>query len=477
MTPISVALYHSLPEIVIALSVLAILLYGAIRNKPSDGLATELAIAALALAGFFVLFGRSKSGLAYSDAFINDGFGRFMKTLILIGSIGTLAMSQDYLRRARIEKFEFPILVLLATLGMFMLASANDLIALYLGLETMSLALYVLAAFHRDNVRATEAGLKYFVLGALSSGMLLYGASLIYGTVGAVNFAAIAESARAHASMGLTFGLAFMLAGAAFKISAAPFHMWTPDVYEGAPTPVTTFFATSAKVAAMALLLRLVYAALPGIVDQWRQIVGFLAIASMALGSFAAIAQRNIKRMMAYSSIGHMGFALVGVAAGSVAGMKGVMIYMAIYVLMTLGVFAAILQMRRGDTQVEDIYELAGLARHDKTMAFLLAMLMFSLAGVPPLAGFFAKWYVFSAAVEAHLYGLAVVGVLLSVVSAFYYLRIVKVMYFDDPAAAFTPRAPSALWVFVITSVAIVLFSVWPGGLDSAAAAAAKSFF
>ena len=477
MTSFSAALYHSLPEVVLALSILGILLYGALRDRPTDGLATELAIAALALAGFFVVFGQTMNGLAYADGFVNDGMGRFMKILILIGSIGTLAMSQDYLRRAKMDKFEFPILVLLATLGMFMLASANDLIALYLGLETMSLALYVLAAFNRDSVKATEAGLKYFVLGALSSGMLLYGASLIYGTAGAVNFASIAAAAKAHPSLGLTFGLAFVMAGAAFKISAAPFHMWTPDVYEGAPTPVTTFFATSAKVAAMAMLLRLVYVALPGIVDQWRQIVGFLAIASMALGSIAAIGQRNIKRLMAYSSIGHMGFALVGVAAGTAAGMQGVMIYMAIYVLMTLGVFAAIIQMRRGEGQVEDIYELAGLARHDRGMAFLFAMLMFSLAGIPPLAGFFAKWYVFSAAVDAKLYGLAVVGVLLSVISAFYYLRIVKIMYFDEPAEAFAPRTPSALWVFVITSALVLLFSFWPGGLDKAALAAAKSFF
>lgn len=477
MTSFSAALYHSLPEVVLALSILGILLYGAIRGKASDGLATELALAALALAGFFVIFGQTHNGLAYADAFVNDGMGRFMKILILIGSVGTLAMSQDYLRRVGMEKFEFPILILLATLGMFMLASANDLLALYLGLETMSLALYVLAAFNRDSVKATEAGLKYFVLGALSSGMLLYGSSLLYGSAGAINFAAIADAAKAHPSLGLTFGLAFVMAGAAFKISAAPFHMWTPDVYEGAPTPVTTFFATSAKVAAMAMLLRVVYVALPGVVDQWRQIVGFLAIASMAIGSIAAIGQTNIKRLMAYSSIGHMGFALVGVAAGTAAGMQGVMIYMAIYVLMTLGVFAAIIQMRRGDEQIEDIYQLAGLARHDRGMAFLFAMLMFSLAGIPPLAGFFAKWYVFAAAVNAGLYGLAVVGVLLSVVSAFYYIRIVKIMYFDEPAAAFSPRSPSALWVFVITSLLVLLFSFWPGGLDKAALAAAKTFF
>ena len=475
MTSISVALHHSLPELILAIGALAITLYGALRGRPSDGLATELAIGFLGLAVVVILIGSSTDGVVFGGAFVNDAFARFMKLLALIGSLATLTMSQNYLRRENMDRFEFPILVLLSTLGMLMLISANDLIALYVGLELMSLALYVVAAFHRENARATEAGLKYFVLGALSSGMLLYGSSLLYGFAGTVSFKGIAAAIHGHASIGVIFGLAFVLAGVAFKISAVPFHMWTPDVYEGAPTPVTAFFASAPKMAAMALLVRIVMTAFPGIVPEWRQIIVFISIASMALGAFAAIGQTNIKRLMAYSSIGHMGFALVGVAAGSQAGVKGVAMYMAIYLVMTLGTFAAILLMRREAGQVEDISELAGLARQDRGMAFLIAMLMFSLAGVPPLAGFFGKWYVFAPAVEAGLYGLAVVGVVLSVVSAYYYLRIVKIMYFDEPAAPFKGESPAAAWVMLAAGLLIVLFTVYPGPLDAAAAAAAKS--
>ena len=322
--------------------------------------------------------------------------------------------------------------MLLSTLGMMVLISAGDLIMLYLGLELMSLALYVVAASNRDNAKSTEAGLKYFVLGALSSGMLLYGASLIYGFTGTVSFAGIAAAAKTG-SIGIVFGLVFLLAGLCFKVSAVPFHMWTPDVYEGAPTPVTAFFASAPKVAALAVFTRVALTAFPGIVSQWQQIVVFVAIASMALGSFAAIGQKNIKRLMAYSSIGHMGFALVGLAAGTAEGAQGVLVYISIYVAMTLGSFAVILTMKRNGQHVENISDFAGLSRTNPLLAFFFAMLLFSLAGIPPLAGFFAKWYVFVAAIKAGLFTLAVIGVLASVVGAFYYLTIIKVMYFDEP--------------------------------------------
>jgi NADH-quinone oxidoreductase subunit N len=375
-------------------------------------------------------------------------------------------------------KFEFAVLVLLATTGMMMMISANDLIALYVGLELQSLALYVIAAFRRDSARSAEAGLKYFVLGALSSGMLLYGASLVYGFTGSTEFAIIAAAVQpSGANLGLVVGLVFLMAGFAFKISAVPFHMWTPDVYEGAPTPVTAFFAAAPKLAAMALTVRVLITAFPAVTLQWQQIVVFLAIASMALGSFAAIGQTNIKRLMAYSSIGHMGYALVGLAAGSAEGVAGVIIYLAIYLVMTLGTFACILAMRRDGRMIEDIDALAGLSRTQPMMAFLLAMLLFSLAGIPPLAGFFAKFYVFLAAIHAGLYALAVIGVLLSVVGAYYYLRIVKLMYFDAPAERFEPMQAPLAAVLGVSGAFILLYFVYPAPLVAFAGVAAKSLF
>jgi NADH-quinone oxidoreductase subunit N len=341
----------------------------------------------------------------------------------------------------------------------------------------MSLPLYVLAAYRRHDLQATEAGIKYFVLGSLSSGMLLYGVSLIYGYSGSVSFPAVGVAIHDHGSLGVLFGLVFVLAGLAFKISAVPFHMWTPDVYEGAPTPVTTFFASAPKIAAMAILVRVAFTAFPGIITDWRQILTFVSIASMALGSFAAIGQTNIKRLMAYSSIGHMGFALVGLAAGTVEGAQGVLIYMAIYVVMTLGTFAAILSMQRGGKAVETISDLAGLARTDSTMAFFLATMMFSLAGIPPLAGFFAKFYVFAAAIKAGLYGLSVIGVLASAVGAYYYLRVVKLMYFDEPAPAFDRPNFTARAVLALAGVLVIAFVFAPSLVTDAAMAAAQSLF
>ncbi|HET6377872.1 MAG TPA: NADH-quinone oxidoreductase subunit NuoN [Methylocella sp.] len=477
MAPLPSILAHCLPEVILAAGALSLVLLGAIRGRDSDGPITEIAAGLLALAIAVILLGAKSDATVLDGAFIDDAFGRFMKVLALSGSLVTLVMSQEFLASEKIDKFEFPILVLLATLGMLMLISAGSLIALYLGLELMSLPLYVLAAFQRDNLRASEAGLKYFVLGALSSGMLLYGAALLYGFAGTVSLAGIAGAISGNASIGVIFGLVFVMAGLAFKMSAVPFHMWTPDVYEGAPTPVTAFFASAVKMAAVAITLRVILTAFSGVPAEWRQLVIFISILSMVLGAFAAIGQSNIKRLMAYSAIGHIGFALVGLAAGGEAGVSGVIAYMAIYLVMTLGTFAGILSMRINGKGVENISDLSGLARTDGTMAFFLSMMMFSLAGVPPLAGFFAKWYVFNAAIQSGLYTLAVIGVLSSAVAAFYYLRVVKVMYFDEPAPAFDRPAAAPRLVLAATGVMVLALFVYPGLFMETARAAASSLF
>jgi NADH-quinone oxidoreductase subunit N len=476
-TSLSFAFAHSLPEIILALGALTLVVVGAIRGRESDGPMTELAVGIIGLAILAILLSAKSTAIVFDGAFIDDAFGRFMKILALSGSLVSLIIGQDYLAREKIDKFEFPILIILSTLGMLMLISATGLIALYLGLELMSLALYVIAAFHRDNVKASEAGLKYFVLGALSSGMLLYGASLLYGFSGTVSFAGIAHAINGKASLGVVFGLVFLMAGLAFKMSAAPFHMWTPDVYEGAPTPVTAFFASAPKMAAIAVTVRVVITAFPGISAQWQQIIVFISILSMAIGSFAAIGQTNIKRLMAYSSIGHMGFALVGLAAGTPAGVQGVLCYMAIYLVMTLGTFAAIMSMRVKGQPVEAIADLSGLARSNGLMAFFLGLMMFSLAGIPPLAGFFAKWYVFNGAIQAGLYPLAVIGVLLSTVAAYYYLRVVKIMYFDEPMVTFDRAAPSLRIVLAACGVLVLFLFAYPAVFVEAATAAAQSLF
>ena len=467
----------ALPELILAGGALVLLMLGVATRRERGELILWLAIILLALAGIFVASGEGTITL-FHKSFIVDPFARTLKLLTLAGAAVALLMSVDYWRGAGGVRFEFPVLVLLATTGMLMMISANDLIALYVGLEQQSLALYVVAAFQRDSARSSEAGLKYFVLGALSSGMLLYGASLVYGFTGSTGFDDIALAVQpSGANIGLIFGLVFLIAGFAFKISAVPFHMWTPDVYEGAPTPVTAFFAAAPKLAAMALTVRVLITAFPAVTLEWRQIVVFLAIASMALGSFAAIGQTNIKRLMAYSSIGHMGYALVGLAAGTTEGVQGVIIYLAIYLAMTLGTFACILAMRRDGRMVEDIDQLSGLSSTSPLMAFLLAMLLFSLAGVPPLAGFFAKFYVFLAAIHAGLYALAVIGVLLSVVGAYYYLRIVKIMYFDAPAERFEPMDTPLAAVLGVTGLFILLYFIYPAPLVAFAGAAATSLF
>jgi NADH-quinone oxidoreductase subunit N len=473
----SLNLEIALPEIVLATGAMALLMLGVFTRRERGELIVWLAVLLLAAAGVFVAAGTGTTTV-FNDSFIVDPFARMLKLLTLVGAAVALFMSVDYWREAGGVKFEYPVLVLFAATGMLMMISANDLIALYVGLELQSLALYVVAAFRRDSARSAEAGLKYFVLGALSSGMLLYGASLVYGFTGSTQFAAIANAVQpSGVNLGLIFGLVFLMAGFAFKISAVPFHMWTPDVYEGAPTPVTAFFAAAPKLAAMALTVRVLIAAFPAVTSQWQQIVVFLAIASMALGSFAAIGQTNIKRLMAYSSIGHMGYALVGLAAGSPEGVSAVIIYLAIYLAMTLGTFACILAMRRGGRMIEDIEALSGLSRTQPLMAFMLAMLLFSLAGIPPLAGFFAKFYVFLAAIHAGLYALAVIGVLLSVVGAYYYLRIVKLMYFDAPAERFEPMQAPLAAVLGVSGGFILLYFAYPAPLVVLAGAAAKSLF
>jgi NADH-quinone oxidoreductase subunit N len=476
---LTASLILAAPELLVACGALVLLMVGAFSSAANaNRVVTGLSIALL-LATLVLVVGFTPDGSAFGGAFVNDPFSRFMKALTLSGSVVALAMSVGFAREQHFDKFEFPVLVLLSTLGMMMMVSANDMLALYMGLELQSLALYVVAAINRDSSKATEAGLKYFVLGALSSGMLLYGISLIYGFTGQISFAGIAGALEGgERELGFIVGLVFVLAGLAFKISAVPFHMWTPDVYEGAPTPVTAFFAAAPKMAAMALVTRVVIEAFGPVTSDWRQIIIFIAIASMLLGAFAAIGQRNIKRLMAYSSIGHMGFALVGLAAASMVGVRGVVLYMLIYLVMTLGAFAFILSMRRKQGPVEDINDLAGLSTTNPVMAVILTILMFSLAGIPPLAGFLAKWYVFLAAIEAGLYPLAVIGVLASVVGAYYYLRIIKIMWFDQPAGG--PMQPMATELRVVLGASglfVLLFIVVAGPVGRAAETAAKTFF
>ena len=468
----------ALPEAFLALSIMALLMIGVFRGDASTRVGCWFSVAVAFVAIVVVLGTSAGPGQAFGGIFIADAFARYAKVLVLIGTALALMLSLAYIEREDLARFEYPILFLFACLGMLMMISANDLIALYVGLELQSLALYVAAAFRRDSLRSPEAGLKYFVLGALSSGMLLYGASLVYGFAGTTGFEGIAKVVAGGAPIGVLVGLIFITAGLAFKVSAVPFHMWTPDVYQGAPTSVTAFFAIAPKVAAMALFVRVLVGPFAPIAAQWQQVVVLIAILSMVLGAFAAINQRNIKRLMAYSSIGNVGYMLVGLAAGTEAGVRGVLIYLAIYLMMTAGTFACILCMRIHGRMVEEIDDLAGLARTRPLLALALGVFMFSLAGIPPLAGFFGKLYVFLAAVEAGLYGLAVIGVLASVVAAYYYVRIVKIMYFDEPAETFDRLPGREVGVVVVgTGLFTALFFILPRPILGAAAAAAKSLF
>jgi NADH-quinone oxidoreductase subunit N len=472
------SLHLATPELILAVGALVLLMIGVFSGDKSTTTVTGLAVALLIASGLWIIFNPA-TGEGFGGVFVADAFGRFMKVLALIGSITAMILSVGHGRVEPIGRFEYPVLLVLATLGIMLMISANNLISLYLGLELQSLALYVICAINRDSLRSTEAGLKYFVLGALSSGMLLYGMSLVYGFTGNTGFEQIAHVLSSETrSLGLVFGLVFVLAGLAFKISAVPFHMWTPDVYEGAPTPVTAFLSAAPKVGAMAIFVRIVIDAFQPVFADWQQIVVFISIASMLLGSFAAIGQRNIKRLMAYSSIGHMGYALVGLAAGNEAGVSGVILYMTIYMVMTLGTFACILAMRRKEVgNVENVDDLAGLSSTNPFMAVVLTALMFSLAGIPPLAGFFGKYFVFLAAIEAKLYALAVIGVVGSVVGAFYYLRIVKVMWFDDAKGEFERASGELKLVFGLSGLFVLGFVFFGGALGNAVAVAAKTFF
>ncbi|WP_299148579.1 NADH-quinone oxidoreductase subunit NuoN [uncultured Tateyamaria sp.] len=467
-----------LPEIL--LSGFAILaLIGAVYTSKDD-LASPLvwstAAVFLALAAWIGFTGEG-SNAAFSGMFIDDGFSRFAKVTILISAAAVLLMSEGYMAARGLLRFEYPVLVALAVVGMMMMVSAGDLMALYMGLELQSLSLYVVASLRRDSVKSTEAGLKYFVLGALSSGLLLYGASLVYGYAGTTLFSGIVQVAQEGVSLGLLFGLVFLMAGFAFKVSAVPFHMWTPDVYEGSPTPVTAFFATAPKVAAMALFARVMHDAFGGAVADWQQIMALLSVLSMFLGAFAAIGQTNIKRLMAFSSIAHMGYALMGLAAGTVLGVQAMLVYMAIYVTMNVGTFAFILMMEKDGQPVTEISSLNSYAKKEPGKALAMLVLMFSLAGVPPMLGFFGKFYVLRAAYEGGLAWLAIAGVIASVIGAYYYLRIVFFMYFGDAGEDRLNGGKSPiLWVMLMGSAAVmVLGIVNMFGVEGAAAAAAAT--
>ena len=471
------------PEIFVAVMGMVLMMIGVFSpEKRALGIVSGLTVASFAVVLVYYLFLASGERLGvFAGLFVTDAFAIFMKALVLLGGILVLLMGGSFVRREGMARFEFPILVLYATVGMMMMISANDLISLYMGLELQSLSLYVIAAIQRDRVRSSEAGLKYFVLGALSSGLLLYGCSMIYGFAGTTQFEALAnlfDGKSAEASAGLVVGIVFLSAGLAFKVSAVPFHMWTPDVYEGAPTPVTAFFAVAPKVAAVALFLRVMLEPFGGLIEEWRQVIIVISIASMVLGAFAAIAQNNIKRLMAYSSIGHVGYALIGLAAGSEEGLRGVLIYMAIYLVMNVGAFACILSMKVNDRMVENIDDLAGTAKSHPMMALGILIFMLSLAGIPPMAGFFGKFFIFLSAIEAKLYTVAVIGVLSSVVGAYYYLRIVKIVFFDDLLEKFDKPIDRPLrMIMAATGVVTLLFFIWPSPLlDSASVAAAALF-
>ena len=451
-----------LPEIALALFAMAGLLFAVSTGKDAAASTLVYVTAGFFLAvAFFIGVTGEGTNSAFGGMLVDDAFARFAKVTVLVAAAAILLLGHDMMARQDLLRFEFPILIVLSVIGMMIMVSAGDLIVLYMGLELQSLALYVIAALRRDSVRSTEAGLKYFILGALSSGLLLYGASLIYGYSGTTLFAGIVGAATAGGmSMGMLIGLTFVIAGLAFKVSAAPFHMWTPDVYEGAATPVTAFFATAPKVAAMALFARVVHDAFGDAAGDWQQVVAALSVASMVLGSIAAIGQTDIKRLMAYSSIAHMGFALMGLAAGTGQGVEAMLIYMAIYVVMNIGTFAYILTMEREGRHVTEIVAMNGLATRQPTQALALLVLMFSLAGVPPLIGFFGKWGVFLAAVDAGLVWLAVVGAVASVVGAYYYLRIVYYMYFGEERAPLDGGMGPVQWVGLLGAAAIIVLGV-----------------
>lgn len=468
-----------IPELALAIYAMLALMWGAYMGKDKTmTLILWTTVAMFIALALWIGFNGDTKLWAFDGMFLNDPFSRFAKVTVLLSAAAVLFMSDGYLLKRGPKNFEYPILIALSVIGMMVMISAGDLITLYMGLELQSLALYVIAAISRDNVKSNEAGLKYFVLGALSSGLLLYGASLTYGYAGTTDFAGIISTIHEgeHLSIGLLLGLAFLFTGLAFKVSAVPFHMWTPDVYEGAPTPVTAFFATAPKVAAMALFARVAHDAFGRATAEWSQIVAFLSVASMFLGAIAAIGQTDIKRLMAYSSIAHMGFALMGLAAGTAKGVEAMLVYMVIYVTMNIGTFAFILIMTRDGKPVTDISSLNMYSRHQPARALAVLVLLFSLAGVPPLLGFFGKLAVLQAAVQADMAWLAIAGVVASVIGAFYYLRIVYLMYFGEEHEPLDTIKASIPTFFLIFSAIVMLAGIMNFfGIEALAKTAADS--
>ena len=452
---------HILPELFLSLSIMFLLMLGVFIKK-SFKLVNLLSILSLVIAIALVISQTSETVKIFNGSYIIDKFSIFMKILTFLFCIFVLLTSQDYIKKNNIDKIEYPIIILASVLGMILMISSYDLIVFYLGLELQSLSLYILAAFKRDNEKSTEAGLKYFVLSALASGLLLYGCSLIYGFTSSTNFSIISENLDSS-NTGAVFGIAFIIVALAFKISAAPFHMWTPDVYEGSPTSVTSFFVLVPKIAALAVFIRFMYVPFINVIDQWQIIIIFLSVTSMILGATAAIGQNNIKRLMAYSSIGHMGYALAGVSTGTTLGIQSTLMYLPIYLIMNLGAFTCILLMRRENIFYENITELSGLSKNHPRLALCFLVIFFSLAGIPPLAGFFAKFYIFTAVIEAEMYTLAIIGLITTVISAFYYLRIIKIIYFDKPKKPFESIYDLGLKIpLIISSMLILIYFVYP---------------
>lgn len=466
-----------LPEVALAVYAMITLLLGVYGGK--DALVKTITYATAAILAVVAIWIGANGGgdhSAFGGMFTDDAFSRFAKVLILLSAAAVLLMSQDYMERRGLGRFEYPILVTLSVIGMMVMVSAGDLMTLYMGLELQSLALYVVASLRRDSAKSTEAGLKYFVLGALSSGLLLYGASLVYGFSGTTLFSGIRGTLGVDMPLGLLFGIVFMVSGLAFKVSAAPFHMWTPDVYEGSPTPVTAFFATAPKVAAMALIARLLHDAFGLVPADWGQVIAALAVISMFLGAIAAIGQTDLKRLMAYSSIAHMGYALVGLATGTVLGVQAMLVYMAIYVTMNIGTFAFIMSLERDGKPVTDIASLNMFSKREPLKALAMLVLLFSLAGVPPMVGFFGKFYVLKSAVDAGMTWLALAGAVASVIGAFYYLRIVFFMYFGKETDAVESRMVPVQWLALMAAAAIMVLGIVNlFGVDPLAAEAAKA--
>ncbi len=453
-------LQPAIAEIFLALASLGLVLLSAfiMPQENASKLVRRLTIFSFLIAIFLIIYNGYKPAYAFNGQFFTSSFMVYMKVIILLGAIGILLMAKREFKQDQIDRPELPLLMLLSVLGMMLMVSANDIILLYMGLELQSLPLYVIAAIRRESLRSSEAGLKYFLLGALSSGLLLYGASLLYGFTGHTSYDGIKIALESNVSAGAVIGMVFLISGIAFKISAAPFHMWTPDVYEGSPTIVTAFFAVVPKLAAMTLFLRFTYGVLADASDSWQQIVMIIAVLSMLVGAGGAIMQTDIKRLMAYSSIAHMGYALVGIAAASDMGIGAVMLYMAIYVISSIGVFAIILSIKQEGRPLTRIEDLSGFSRSHPVYALAMMVLMFSMAGIPPMGGFFGKWYVFSAAVASGHVILAIIGVLASVIGAFYYIRIIKVMYVDEQVIEIDHNVPRSNTMIALASALVMAF-------------------